>query len=184
MVEWPGALLALLPLRVAGWPNRNACDSLARPYGESVRYRETVLWPWWAVLTCAGLIALIGASFHRALGQILPWVAWPAVVIGVAMMCWALWGTRLRIRADRDGVYVNQAHLPAEYIGRVHCATGTEVRALRAEKSDARAFMAYRSWVRGAVLIEVLDEEDPHPYWLVSCRRPDILRDALTEERR
>jgi hypothetical protein len=158
-----------------------ARDSLVRPYGETVRFRETTVWPWWAVLTSVGLVALIGASFDRALGFMWPWVGWVGFAIGLVGVCWAIWATRLKVQADRSGLWAGQAFLPRNFIGRVYATNGAEANELRTVKADARAFTAARSWVKGAVLIEVTDEADPHPYWYVSAKRPDSLKDVLTK---
>jgi hypothetical protein len=143
------------------------------------RYQETSFWPWWAVITCLGLIALIGASFDRALGELAPWVGWVVGAIGLTAMLWAMWATRLRISVDENFLHVNQARLPRQWVGRVVSANANSAKELRTTKSDARAFMASRPWLAGAVLVEITDSSDPHPYWYVSCKRPDSLERAL-----
>jgi hypothetical protein len=45
---------------------------------------------------------------------------------------------------------------------------------------DARAFLKIRPWVKPVVRIELDDDNDPTPYWLVSTRRPKELAAALT----
>lgn len=143
-------------------------------------YKETTFWPWWAVLTCLGLIALIGASFDRALGEIAPWVGWLVATVGVAVMSWAMWATRLTIRVDESLLTVNRAVLPRKWVGKVVATSGKSARELRTVKSDARAFMASRPWLGGAVLVEITDPADPHPYRYISCKRPDNLEHTLT----
>lgn len=142
-------------------------------------FRETTFWPWWAILTSVGLVALIGASFDRALGFMWPWVGWFAFAVGLIGVAWALWASRFQVRADRAGISVGRAFLPGEFIGRVYSASGIEARQLRTTKADARAFTAARSWLKGCVIVEVTDEADPHPYWYVSTKRPDSLANAL-----
>lgn len=145
------------------------------------KYRETTFWPWWAVLTCLGLVALIAASFDRALGEIASWVGWVVAAIGIAVMMWALWATRLRIEVDEEFISVNRAKLPRQWAGKAVGAKGQQARELRTQRSDARAFMASRPWLKGAVLVEVTDPADPHPYWYISCKRPDNLVRTLTD---
>jgi hypothetical protein len=43
--------------------------------------------------------------------------------------------------------------------------------------------MLLRSWVPTAVRIDLVDPDDPTPYWFVSTRRPDELVRALTTTR-
>lgn len=50
-------------------------------------------------------------------------------------------------------------------------------------RADARAYLAHRGWIRTAIQVEVRDDADPTPYWLISTRRADELAAALTSIR-
>ncbi|WP_035702552.1 DUF3093 domain-containing protein, partial [Glycomyces tenuis] len=41
------------------------------------------------------------------------------------------------------------------------------------------AFVVQRPWLKRGVRIVLDDPEDPTPYWVVSSRRPERLREAL-----
>lgn len=48
---------------------------------------------------------------------------------------------------------------------------------------DARAFTLFRGWVDPVLRIDLIDPEDPTPYWLISTRRPERLQEALATQR-
>ena len=49
---------------------------------------------------------------------------------------------------------------------------------------DARAHLCLRGWVRPGLRLDLVDPQDPTPYWLVSSRRPERLLEAVQEARR
>jgi hypothetical protein len=58
---------------------------------------------------------------------------------------------------------------------------GADATAERGTRLDARAWLLIRGWVAPVVKIEVIDEQDPTPYWLVSARRPRELEQAIAK---
>lgn len=46
-------------------------------------------------------------------------------------------------------------------------------------KLDARAWLSVQASVKTMVKIEILDKQDPTPYWLLSTRKPEELKKAL-----
>jgi hypothetical protein len=81
-----------------------------------------------------------------------------------------------RMRAGRFDI-------PLEIIGRVTELSGTQLRETLGVKSDARAKMLIRSYVKTAVKIDIDDKEDPTPYLVISTRRPRELAVALLANR-
>ena len=49
--------------------------------------------------------------------------------------------------------------------------------------ADPRAHIVQRTWIPESVVVTVADPADPHPYWLVSSRRPVHLADAIRRAR-
>ena len=49
--------------------------------------------------------------------------------------------------------------------------------------ADPRAFLFTRPFVGPVVRVDLRDPADPHPYWLVSTRRPGELAAAVEEVR-
>ncbi|MCW4384500.1 DUF3093 domain-containing protein [Salinibacterium sp. SYSU T00001] len=84
-----------------------------------------------------------------------------------------------RIRVDDEGLSVGVARLPADAIGEVLFFEGVEATAERSVRLDARAWLAIRGGISPVVRVEVTDQVDPAPYWLVSTRRPRQLKEAV-----
>ncbi|WIB34887.1 DUF3093 domain-containing protein [Curtobacterium sp. MCJR17_043] len=73
-----------------------------------------------------------------------------------------------------------RAHLPRTAVGAVEGFTGAAATSQRGPQLDARAWTLFRGYVHGVVKVEVRDDADPTPYWLVSVRHPDAVTRALT----
>jgi hypothetical protein len=97
--------------------------------------------------------------------------------IGVLVLLWALAPvvevTDTEFRAGR-------ARLPRSAVGAVAGFTGAAATTQRGPALDARAWTLFRGYVSGVVRVEVRDDADPTPYWLVSVRDPQAVAKALT----
>lgn len=96
--------------------------------------------------------------------------------IGVLVLLWALAPT---IEVTDTEFRAGRAHLPREVVGEVEGFEGAAATSQRGPELDARAWTLFRGYVRGVVKVEVRDDADPTPYWLVSVRRPDAVVAAL-----
>jgi Protein of unknown function (DUF3093) len=76
-------------------------------------------------------------------------------------------------------VTAGRARLPLELAGEVTAHDGEDARQERGPRLDARAWLLIRGWVSGVVRIELLDDSDPVPYWIVSTRHPEALVEAI-----
>ena len=87
------------------------------------------------------------------------------------------------ITVDDEGLRVGRYRLEAAYLGEVvpHSAGATRDRLGR--DADRRALLVVRGYIPTSVEVAIADPADPHPYWLISTRRPDELAAALTELR-
>jgi hypothetical protein len=128
------------------------------------------------------VIALI---FGASCGWIMVVAATPslgivAAVVGTLAAGALIWAYgSLTVRAGADGLHVGDAHLSREYIGTVTALDRVAFRACLGPQADARAWLRTRPYVDGGVRVEVSDPDDPVPYWLVSCRRPEAVAAAL-----
>ncbi len=76
---------------------------------------------------------------------------------------------------------VGKARIPREVVGQVTVIEKSEQFAEKGPKLHARAYVALKA-LDGLVKIENTDTADPTPYILVSTRRPEQLRQALTSQ--
>ena len=96
--------------------------------------------------------------------------------IGVLVLLWVLAPT---VEVTDTEFRAGRAHLPRELVGEVAGYEGAEATTQRGPALDARAWTLFRGYVRGVVRVEVRDEADPTPYWLVSVRNPSAVVEAL-----
>lgn len=76
-----------------------------------------------------------------------------------------------------------KARLPIELIGSVEGFAGDEARMQRGQRLDARAYLSIRGWIDPVVRVEVVDINDPAPYWLLSTRNPTQVAEAIEKVR-
>ena len=70
-------------------------------------------------------------------------------------------------------LWVGAAHLPVSVVSRSAAVPKSAKSAALGRQLDPAAYVVHRAWVGPMVLLVLDDPDDPTPYWLVSCRRPD-----------
>ncbi|QPP06150.1 DUF3093 domain-containing protein [Streptomyces bathyalis] len=141
-----------------------------RPYDE----RLTAPRSWWLI---AALVGVGGALVMLPLG-VLPMLGGLAVTGVLAAVAVSSYGSA-RIRVVADSLVAGDARVPLSALGTTHVLDEEEAFAWRTHKSDPRAHMLLRSYIRTAVRVEVTDPADPTPYIYLSTRTPRRLADAL-----
>lgn len=106
-------------------------------------------------------------------------VAGATLVVGVA----AVAATSAVVTVREGWLHAGRARIPAALLGPGRVLDREEARATLGPGSDARVFACYRSWLPGAVLVPVLDPQDPTPAWLISSRRAPRLLAAIESAR-
>jgi hypothetical protein len=87
------------------------------------------------------------------------------------------------IEVDEAELRAGKARLPITIIGAVTTFDGAEATLERGQRLDARAWLMIRGWVAPVARIEVNDEGDPTPYWLLSSRTPELLAEAIAQSK-
>lgn len=104
------------------------------------------------------------------------------LILGVFATLFSIWirvALSKRIIVTMRELHVGKARIPRAVLGQVSVIEKSEQFAEKGPKLDARAYVALKA-LDGLVKIDNTDEADPAPYILVSTRRPDQLRQALT----
>jgi hypothetical protein len=106
----------------------------------------------------------------------------------VAVAAYAVIGTLLvlstpAIEVTATELVAGRARLPLALAGRVEGFTKETAQLERGQRLDARAWLLIRGWIDPVVKIEVDDEADPTPYWLLSTRHPQALSAAIDDAR-
>jgi hypothetical protein len=142
-------------------------------------YRERVRPAAWvfaatALVIPASLLVFLPINLWVGIGS--------GIVLYAGCVVLLLFGTPTLEVTDR-GFTAGRATLPARHIGAAAGFTKEEATRERGPTLDARAWLLLRGWVDPVVRVEVADDRDPVPYWLVSTRRPAELVSALERVR-
>jgi hypothetical protein len=100
------------------------------------------------------------------------------LAVGVVVVAALLW-SRPVIAVGPEGLHAGRAFLEAEHLGDIEPLDVEATRAALGPQLRADAWLLHRSWVRTAVRVQVKDEADTTPYWVVSTRRPSELATVL-----
>jgi hypothetical protein len=143
-----------------------------------IKFREIVRPPLW-------LMAFI---YFLALSLVI--AIWAVMTTAIAALAFALacigtvpiyFLSQLVIEVDGDELRVGKAHIPLRYVGDVHVLTQKEMLAKRTRDADPAAYLAIRFWTSRGVVIEIKDERDLTPYWLVTSKQGKKLALAIKE---
>lgn len=100
-------------------------------------------------------------------------------VVVFAAICVLLFTLSPRIVVTSTTLRAGRAVIERRYIGAVSAFSGDAARAERGVNLNATAWTLFRGYIDPVVKIEITDEQDPTPYWLVSSRRPLELATVL-----
>jgi len=153
--------------------------TLNSPDSPTALYRERI-WPspWVFVATALVIPAslLVFLPINQLAGAIVAVVLYAAIVI-------VLLATSPLIEVVAGELIAGRARVPVDLISAVSAFTGDEATLQRGRLLDARAWLLIRGWVSPVVKIEISDESDPTPYWIISTRSPDALVVAIASAR-
>ncbi len=141
------------------------------------RYREHLGAPGWAWLVMFVLVLSLTLAFWVPLGAV---AGICCLVLGSALVVWLLITTAPTVVVANRELRIGRVHIDADYIGLVATLDEKATADARGANADPRAFTILRPLTaKESVSLEILDDEDPHPYWLVSSRDPQALGQAI-----
>lgn len=136
--------------------------------------------PWWWVLVGAALIGSLGIA---VVAYVPPWMGMVFAALTVAGVVGALAVYSLTpITVDGEWFRVGRYRIERRYIAGATALTGQAANAAVGPDADHRAFLFTRPYVKDLVRVDLDDDADPHPYWLISSRRATELAAALGGE--
>ena len=138
-------------------------------------YRER-LWPapWLFISTALVIPAslLVFLPINQTVGVIV------AILLYLGIVALLVFPTPT-IEITVSELTAGKARLPLALVGAATAYADDEARLERGQRLDARAWLLIRGWIDPVVRIELLDVNDPTPYWLLSTRRPEAVIAAL-----
>jgi Protein of unknown function (DUF3093) len=128
------------------------------------------------------LASLIALEVNQGVKTLPDWVSFAVLLpVGAAALVW-LGRVDVRVVGNDRGeteLWVGAAHLPVGVISRSAEVPRSAKSAALGRQLDPAAYVVHRAWVGPMVLLVLDDADDPTPYWLVSCRKPDRVLAAL-----
>ncbi|MEV0127133.1 DUF3093 domain-containing protein [Dactylosporangium sp. NPDC050688] len=141
-------------------------------------YRERLTVAWWLWLPAVAFAGLLAAEVRLGAPGLATWIPYLVLLPLTTVGLW--WLGRIRVEVSNGELRVDDAHIPLRYIGEVTPLSAADKRDLLGPYADPEAFVIQRPWITGAVRVDVTDDADPTPYWLISTRHPERLAAALS----
>lgn len=85
------------------------------------------------------------------------------------------------IALNQQTLSIGQASIETKYLGIAEVVSPQEAFLERGVKLDSRAFTKFQIGVKQLVKIEILDKQDPTPYWLIATRNPEVLAGLINK---
>jgi hypothetical protein len=131
---------------------------------------------WWiiAVASVITLFVIVAVPVNTIAG---------AVVGGIAAVLLVSLFVRYggaRVEVDDQRLRAGRAEIDRTYLGAVEALTGEDARRAFGRDCDPKAYLVLRSYLPGAVRVEITDPGDPAPYWVIATRHPDRLAAAIS----
>ncbi|WP_246021423.1 DUF3093 domain-containing protein [Arthrobacter echini] len=146
------------------------------PTDEPVLWKER-LYPnfgvWVIVVGLAFAPAVIFAPIDMTIGVV-------ASVITLIILVIMMITSTPTILVTRTVLQVGRARIDRTYVGTAEAFIKDEATTQRGTALHGLTYLCIRGWIDAVVKVEITDQEDPAPYWLVSSRHPDQLANLLT----
>lgn len=143
-----------------------------------MRYREVIRMPFWLSALIYFFFLSFVLSVWAALGNnaaIATLIALSALLIVISIR------SRLIIEVTQNELKVGRAHIDLKYIGAVTALDSKAMRTIRTRDADPIAYLGIRFWSSTGVKIEIKDQRDETPYWLITSTKANQLVNALTQ---
>ncbi|CAB4691630.1 MAG: DUF3093 family protein [Actinobacteria bacterium] len=88
-----------------------------------------------------------------------------------------------KISVAHHVLHVNNALITKDLLGQTIIVEGKDQFLERGQRLSTLAYTKFQIGVKGLVKIELKDEKDPTPYWLIATRHPEVLASHLNAKR-
>lgn len=140
------------------------------------RYRERLSWPIWLWTLFILFDLSIALSFWAAFNDRVTYFI--VLLLGIGTFLFSR-SSALVIEISDEYLQVGRARIERVLIGEIVTLDNLAMRLQRGPQLDPAAFLGIRFWTPTGVRIAIEDSRDPTPYWLISTKAPEKLREAL-----
>jgi hypothetical protein len=141
-----------------------------------INFREVIRPPVWLMAFIYFLALSLGIAIWAAMNT----MAAAIVMTPLTLATIAIYFTAsLVIEVDENELRVGKAHIDKKFCGEVTVLTPAQMSLQRTREADPAAYLAIRFWTAHGVKIEVRDDRDQTPYWLVTSKHGEKLAQAL-----
>jgi hypothetical protein len=134
---------------------------------------------WWALATM--FLASVLVAFLVATPL---WVALSGTILLalVVVVVFVGYGSA-RVAVGGGLLHAGRARIEVRHLGEARALDAESMRLLAGRDADARAYLLLRPYLAKGVRVDVVDADDPTPYWLVGTRHPTQLVSAIEAAR-
>ena len=142
----------------------------------SIKFREVIRPPLWLMAFTYFLAFSLGVAIWAAMTTAIAAVVMALLTVGVIAIYFS---AALVIEVDEGELRVGKAHIDKRFCGQIDLLTPAQMSLKRTREADPAAYLAIRFWTSHGVKIEINDQRDATPYWLVTTKRGGDLIQAL-----
>jgi hypothetical protein len=140
-------------------------------------FKEVIRPPFWLVCFLYFMLFSLVLAIWAALGNNAAINAFAIALVTGAVIIHL--GTST-ITVEDGEVRIKRAHIETKYLGDIEIIGKKDFGFARTRGADPAAYFATAFWISQGLKVEVRDERDPTPYWLISTRRAKELAEALS----
>jgi hypothetical protein len=141
-----------------------------------MQFREVIRPPLWLLAFIYFMFLSLVIAFWAALGNQSAAISF---ILLTLLLIFIAFKSKSEVVVSDGQLKAGGAHIDLKYLGEVKSLNRDEMRLLRTRDADPAAFLAIKFWVSTGAKITLLDQRDPTPYWLVSCKKMDELKNTL-----
>ena len=144
--------------------------------GSHPSYKERLLPGLAAWILVAFMTASLGIAYAYVYGRTFGILL---TIFSTAAIYLLMFISSPQIVIDELVLKVGQARLPRQFIGNPRILDANQTQVSRRSVTHKNAYLTMRASIKESIVIEVNDQNDPHPYWQFSSRKPEQLVSAL-----
>ena len=142
----------------------------------NIVYRERI----WPGLGFPSFLLFMGVSlaiaYQRAydghIGAII-------ITISLLLTCAITFASAPVLEISPTELQLGKAHIERIHLGKTSILDNIQSRHALGKGAHSGALSVTRSGIEATIIVEILDESDPHPYWIFSTRKPQLVLKAL-----